>query len=74
MKKEKGSVVEKLRSEILLGILEENSPLREMHLAKKYNVGRSKVREALIILSNEGLTYSKRNFGMRESQNFQTMK
>ena len=65
MKKGKVSVVEKIRSEILLGILEETSPLREMHLAKKYNVGRSKVREALIILSNEGLTYSKRNFGMR---------
>tara|TARA_Y100001970_G_C14250691_1_gene871594 strand:+ start:3558 stop:4160 length:603 start_codon:yes stop_codon:yes gene_type:complete len=65
MKKEKGSVVEKIRSEILSGYLEENAPLREMHLAKKYKVGRSKVREALIILSNEGLTYSKKNFGMR---------
>jgi len=58
-------VVEKLRSEILSGILEENKPLREMQLAKRFNVGRAKVREALIILSNEGLTYSKHNFGMR---------
>ena len=61
-------VVEKLRSEILSGILEEDTPLREMQLAKKFNVGRAKIREALIILSNEGLTYSKHNFGMRVSK------
>ena len=61
-------VLEKLRSEILSGILEEDTPLREMRLAKKFNVGRSKIREALIILSNEGLTYSKHNFGMRVSK------
>ena len=67
MKKE-NPVVEKIRSEIISGILEENTPLREMQLAKRFNVGRSKVREALIILSNEGLTYSKRNFGMRVSK------
>ena len=60
-------VLEKLRSEILSGILEEDTPLREMQLAKKFNVGRAKIREALIILSNEGLTYSKHNFGMRVS-------
>ena len=60
-------VVEKIRSEILSGILEEDTPLREMQLAKRFNIGRSKVREALIILSNEGLAYSKRNFGMRVS-------
>ena len=61
-------VVEKLRSDILSGILEEDTPLREMRLAKKFNVGRAKIREALIILSNEGLTYSKHNFGMRVSK------
>ena len=61
-------VVEKLRSEILSGILVEDTPLREMRLAKKFNVGRAKIREALIILSNEGLTYSKHNFGMRVSK------
>ena len=66
MKKE-NPVVEKIRSEILSGILEEDSPLREMQLAKRFNIGRSKIREALIILSNEGLAYSKRNFGMRVS-------
>ena len=67
MKKE-NPVVEKIRSEILSGILEEDTPLREMQLAKRFNIGRSKVREALIILSNEGLAYSKRNFGMRVSK------
>ena len=67
MKKE-NTVVEKIRLEILSGILEEDTPLREMQLAKRFNIGRSKVREALIILSNEGLTYSKRNFGMRVSK------
>ena len=67
MKKE-NQVVEKIRSESLSGILEEDSPLREMQLAKIFNIGRSKIREALIILSNEGLTYSKRNFGMRVSK------
>ena len=66
MKKE-NAVVEKIRSEILSGILEEDTPLREMQLAKRFHIGRSKIREALIILSNEGLTYSKRNFGMRVS-------
>ena len=50
---ERSSVVEKIRSEILSGILDEDTPLREMQLAKKYNVGRSKVREALLILCNE---------------------
>ena len=67
MKKE-NPVVEKIRSEILSGILEEDTPLREMQLANRFSVGRSIVREALIILSNEGLTYSKRNFGMRVSK------
>ena len=61
-------VVEKLRSDILSGVLKENSPLRETILAKRYNVGRAIVREGLIILSNEGLTYSKHNFGMRVSK------
>ena len=61
-------VVEKIRSDILSGVLKENSPLRETILAKRYNVGRAIVREALIILSNEGLTYSKHNFGMRVSK------
>ena len=65
--KKQNPVVEKIRSEILSGILKEDSPLREMQLAKRFNIGRSKIREALIILSNEGLTYSKRNFGMRVS-------
>ena len=67
MKQEK-TVVETIRTEILSGILEENTPLREMQLAKRFNVGRSKIREALIVLSNEGLAYSKRNFGMRVSK------
>ena len=49
MKKE-NTVVEKIRLEILSGILEEDTPLREMQLAKRFNIGRSKVREALIIL------------------------
>ncbi len=61
-------VVETLRAEILSGILEEDTPLREVQLAKKFNVGRAKIREALIILSNEGLTYSKHNYGMRVSK------
>ena len=61
-------VVEKLRAEILSGILEEDTPLREVQLAKKFNVGRAKIREALIILSNEGLAYSKHNYGMRVSK------
>jgi len=61
-------VVEKIRSDILSGVLKEDSPLRETILAKRYNVGRAIVREALIILSNEGLTYSKHNFGMRVSK------
>jgi DNA-binding GntR family transcriptional regulator len=52
----------------LSGILEEDTPLREMQLAKTFNVGRAKIREAVIILSNEGLTYSKHNFGMRVSK------
>ena len=66
--KKQTPVVEKIRSDILSGVLKEETPLREMQLAQKFNVGRSKIREALIILSNEGLTHSKRNFGMRVSK------
>ena len=66
--KKQNPVVEKIRSEILSGVLKEDTHLKEMQLAKRFNVGRSKVREALIILSNEGLTYSKLNFGMRVSK------
>ena len=65
--KKRNLIVDKIRSEILSGVLEEDTPLREMQLATRFNVGRAKVREALIILSNEGLTYSKQNFGMRVS-------
>ena len=65
--KKRNLIVDKIRSEILSGVLEEDTPLREMQLATRFDVGSSKVREALIILSNEGLTYSKQNFGMRVS-------
>lgn len=48
-------LVERLRSDIVNGNFSEGEPLREQHLAERYNVKRGPVRDALLILSVQGL-------------------
>ncbi len=50
-----GSVAQVLRAAILEGRLKPGSPLRETHLASDLGVSRAPLREALALLSEEGL-------------------
>ena len=59
MEKQKG-VAERLRSEIISGILSESTPFRELALVKRFNIGCTKKREVLIQLVNEGLVSYKK--------------
>jgi GntR family transcriptional regulator, rspAB operon transcriptional repressor len=60
---EPNSIADKLRSEIISGVLQESQPLREIALTERFKVGRSIIRKVLLQLTNEGLVETKRNFG-----------
>ncbi len=56
-------VVARLRAEILGGALVPGAPLRESSLAARFEVSRRTVREALLILSEQGLAVHRHNSG-----------
>ena len=57
------AVVKALREEILSGRLAPNTWIREQTIAKRFAVSRTPVREAMRILSDEGLTIRSANQG-----------
>lgn len=48
-------VLSRIRTDIILRILENGAPLRELALAEQYGASRSAVRNALLVLEKEGL-------------------
>ncbi|RAX14906.1 FCD domain-containing protein [Pseudarthrobacter sp. AG30] len=56
-------VVSRLQQEILDGTFPPDSPLREMTLAERYAVSRRTIREALLVLSDQGLAVHRHNTG-----------
>lgn len=57
------SVVALLRAEILGGAMLPGAPLRESSLAARFDVSRRTVREALLLLSEQGLAMHRHNSG-----------
>lgn len=59
------AIADNLRNEIISGRFPEGAPLREINLARRFDVGRASVREALQQLVHEGLVVAKPNCGAR---------
>jgi DNA-binding GntR family transcriptional regulator len=58
-------ITDHLRQEILTGKMLEGDPLREIHLAKRFQVSRGPIRDAILQLTKEGLLESLPNRGAR---------
>jgi len=58
-------VTDLLRQEILTGKIEEDEAVREIPLAKRFNVSRGPIRDAILQLTQEGLLRSQPNRGAR---------
>lgn len=56
-------IVDIIRSEIISGELSADSKLTQQYLAERFGVSRGSVREVLLILRKEGLTYTKTSTG-----------
>ena len=59
------SIVDRLREEIVLGKFSEGEPLRETPLAKRFDVSRGPIRDAILQLVSEGLVEDRPNRGAR---------
>ena len=58
-------IVDRLREEIVCGKLSEGEPLRETPLAKRFDVSRGPIRDAILQLVSEGLVEDRPNRGAR---------
>ena len=58
-------IVDRLREEIVLGKFSEGEPLRETPLAKRFDVSRGPIRDAILQLVGEGLVEDRPNRGAR---------
>lgn len=61
----KVQIADRLRDDILAGRLQAGVPLREIELAEQFGTSRGPVREALQLLTHEGVLVSKPNCGVR---------
>lgn len=61
-------VTDLIRQEILAGKFEKGEAVREIPLAKRYNVSRGPIRDAILQLTNEGLLEAEPNRGARVGQ------
>jgi DNA-binding GntR family transcriptional regulator len=57
------TVAERLRADILSGALSPGVPLREVAIAERFDVSRNTVREAIRLLTGEGLLFHARHRG-----------
>jgi DNA-binding GntR family transcriptional regulator len=58
-------IADRLREEIVCGKLSEGEPLRETPLAKRFEVSRGPIRDAILQLVSEGLVEDRPNRGAR---------
>ena len=58
-------IADRLREEIVCGKLSEGEPLRETPLAKRFDVSRGPIRDAILQLVSEGLVDDRPNRGAR---------
>jgi DNA-binding GntR family transcriptional regulator len=58
-------IADRIRADVLSGRLAEGTSLREQTLARQYGVSRAPVRDALLLLTQEGLLVAKPNCGVR---------
>jgi DNA-binding GntR family transcriptional regulator len=58
-------IADRLREEIVCGKLSEGEPLRESPLAKRFDVSRGPIRDAILQLASEGLVEDRPNRGAR---------
>lgn len=58
-------IADRLREEIVLGKFSEGEPLRETPLAKRFDVSRGPIRDAILQLVSEGLVEDRPNRGAR---------
>ncbi len=58
-------IANRIRADVLSGRLSEGANLREQTLAKQYGVSRAPVRDALLLLTQEGLLVAKPNCGVK---------
>jgi GntR family transcriptional regulator, vanillate catabolism transcriptional regulator len=56
-------IIERLRNMILSGDVQAGNPLREVSLSERLGVSRTPIREALIVLAEEGLLEYRQNRG-----------
>lgn len=61
----KVQIADRLRDDILAGRLPAGQPLREIDLASQFGTSRGPVREALQLLTHEGVLVAKPNCGVR---------
>jgi DNA-binding GntR family transcriptional regulator len=58
-------IADRIRADVLSGRLSEGTSLREQRLARQYGVSRAPVRDALLLLTQEGLLVAKPNCGVK---------
>jgi len=58
-------IADRVRADIATGRYEPGAPLREVALARAFNVSRGPIRDALLQLTQEGLLVAKPNCGVR---------
>ena len=58
-------IADRLRTDVLAGVLPPDEPVREVALAERFGVSRGPVRDALLQLSQEGILIAEPNCGMR---------
>ena len=58
-------IADRLRTDVLAGVLSPDEPVREVALAERFGVSRGPVRDALLQLSQEGILIAEPNCGMR---------
>jgi DNA-binding GntR family transcriptional regulator len=58
-------IADRIRADVLSGRLSEGTSLREQNLARQYGVSRAPVRDALLLLTQEGLLVAKPNCGVK---------